>query len=1201
MRMAGKIRVLLIIALLLFCISFASAAEETPPTQEEIDAATNANESRILQAVANEPGFFKTCPATLLGAAGLGVFIAALVPGGPLIKAAVTAAVLGIIATLLQTCYYPAENFEIGMKIEFSSPNKAYTPPDGFVVDPGQPEPKKYNYAAPVGAILSVSDIGTYTMKSHLCINSKEYLGHVWLEVDGRAVKGNPLAATEFSKRVVSESTGPCLIGGSGRPNVAYKGLTDSFNYRFLVPGPHTVKVRYCSNYHCDTVADAADWKVLIVNWDYNAHVIDPKMGFVKGVELPAEGQKPHAFAWSIGNETDNTLQLVAAEASCPPEYFTGCHFLAIDELAAEGKPLEILPRSIRNDILMVAGVTSPSTSPKISQITGLFTFKDKFGFKQVKGAYSVQTGNVEVKADVVQAAVSPYKKSGTLFLNSGTYYMQVCRGMPCDAILEQEGLILRDSYNGELLGAVYFTGPLATAASQDINCFNFNKTIAFNRGPESTTTFTIPSPKTIIWEYSGIVGGEGLQYDYNSDFARIGTAINTGTTDEGFITADILDVNLGDKGYIGAQKAALSAESYPLSETTVTVADGEVSLGSFGGKAFSTSFLPFPSSETLPDGSVIVAEGKKLLMLKGIILPNDSEDGPVSRFNDGFTTVYILNIGDEPSGDVYAYTDYFTGTSDETAGITQDIALLWQWREKYLLKISGETENLCIGKNNKIGYSGPEVRPKIKYSWSWAEDGIGIDSCDSTNPNYIYCDSTQFTIMALKRLKKITELAASEESIIANAAEIERLSSFNAYLMYDGFSDDFRADFDNYAKNSDPYISTPTWYAADLWDKYITDLTRMQFEVSGSAGKALPKSGLYKVDFIFDFSHPSNLYKFSHSGSIDAKVKIMFGLVNGAAYDNPLYYLPIDSVVGFNSAANKFGRNGYGVSYLGEPTSESITITGEGANLITPLPSDAANALVLLEVNKILDFDYVQFDHPGVVFNLYRTNDPSNPKLAYRLDYSPNYATPVLGKIEKSAEDPRFAGLFYTLTAPDAKLVSKAHLNSWTAFGESIEEYACRDYNDKPLFTEIGDLSTTNNSGFCFFTDCPAYGFGFNINESMNGSIYAATAFFTPVGSAGGKDYILKNVGRQGKLYSVYPVQEISKGSFIPLNANAESVASLQDTITAIENRNLCMNWSDTTGGARPESMSLFWNYGKLVDESISSLPEDSSMQKCI
>jgi len=62
----------------------------------------------------------------------------------------------------------------------------------------------------------------------------------------------------------------------------------------------------------------------------------------------------------------------------------------------------------------------------------------------------------------------------------------------------------------------------------------------------------------------------------------------------------------------------------------------------------------------------------------------------------------------------------------------------------------------------NKVGVTGKNALPKIKFDWSWAS--IGDNACDEGNDEYIYCDATQFSIEVLKKVEKLKEFIESNK-----------------------------------------------------------------------------------------------------------------------------------------------------------------------------------------------------------------------------------------------------------------------------------------------------------------------------------------------------------------------------------------------------------------------------------------------------
>ncbi|HLC79947.1 MAG TPA: carboxypeptidase-like regulatory domain-containing protein [archaeon] len=71
---------------------------------------------------------------------------------------------------------------------------------------------------------------------------------------------------------------------------------------------------------------------------------------------------------------------------------------------------------------------------------------------------------------------------------------------------------------------------------------------------------------------------------------------------------------------------------------------------------------------------------------------------------------------------------------------------------------ISFDTQSCESGVD--IGRTGSGALPRIKLNWSWKDTagGISYNQCDAQNPQYIYCDATQFTIELNKKLYYLYE-----------------------------------------------------------------------------------------------------------------------------------------------------------------------------------------------------------------------------------------------------------------------------------------------------------------------------------------------------------------------------------------------------------------------------------------------------------
>ncbi len=68
------------------------------------------------------------------------------------------------------------------------------------------------------------------------------------------------------------------------------------------------------------------------------------------------------------------------------------------------------------------------------------------------------------------------------------------------------------------------------------------------------------------------------------------------------------------------------------------------------------------------------------------------------------------------------------------------------------------EFDSLSCVSGNKVGRTGEKALPRVKLSWNFGENGIPKDGCAEQNPEGMYCDAAQFSIMLSKRLKSLKE-----------------------------------------------------------------------------------------------------------------------------------------------------------------------------------------------------------------------------------------------------------------------------------------------------------------------------------------------------------------------------------------------------------------------------------------------------------
>lgn len=117
--------------------------------------------------------------------------------------------------------------------------------------------------------------------------------------------------------------------------------------------------------------------------------------------------------------------------------------------------------------------------------------------------------------------------------------------------------------------------------------------------------------------------------------------------------------------------------------------------------------------------------------------------------------------------GDVFCqnpnFGQYWIGSSEE-AGSCSPVNK-GNYSQKYRIRVISSEPRGAEAQLSKasscyngvlVGATGKDALPRIKLNWDWGT--IDKDTCAYGNPDYVYCDATQFTISLVKRLAEINE-----------------------------------------------------------------------------------------------------------------------------------------------------------------------------------------------------------------------------------------------------------------------------------------------------------------------------------------------------------------------------------------------------------------------------------------------------------
>ncbi|MBS3062036.1 MAG: hypothetical protein J4215_05635 [Candidatus Diapherotrites archaeon] len=469
---------------------------------------------------------------------------------------------------------------------------------------------------------------------------------------------------------------------------------------------------------------------------------------------------------------------------------------------------------------------------------------------------------------------------------------------------------------------------------------------------------------------------------------------------------------------------------------------------------------------------------------------------------------------------------------------------------QDFLMRFSNGEDNFCTSPSGLPGVTGPAAFPRVKFDWSWTT--INESTCLANQPDGIYCDSTQFSISLLRRLEKI-------DAAIRGNQPYADLLSFDAQLMKDGISQDFRKDFDFYMKNVGTFkLSVPTDYAQKF--SLLVDSTRLSFSFSSVPKDPLlfDKPGVYRI-VIGLSGDPSNPHPPLDPTISGNAVRVNVEPASDPLEPNAFYYLPLDADLGMQKRPDEAAssRDGYGTVFSGE----SLLILPE--ILINPL-SSVSEAVV---VSTTTDFSKTQVLERGKLFSFNRS--------AKTLSWSKVDATPVLAELAGNAQS--MAEFFYSIRENNEPLNRSGLQSSWKIAADSRlppDHCAGSVFADRPPLRPSCAVRTPEAMGVLQ-------------SLSANNQMLLETVFFTP----SGKKYLISSVC--GRFLSPDELANGGESLSLAFSANHNwSAGSLSDLVNQVKERRVCV----VSPGA--DQIELFWNEKTLLktlsDKSIANTVRD-------
>ncbi len=415
-----------------------------------------------------------------------------------------------------------------------------------------------------------------------------------------------------------------------------------------------------------------------------------------------------------------------------------------------------------------------------------------------------------------------------------------------------------------------------------------------------------------------------------------------------------------------------------------------------------------------------------------------------------------------------------------------------------------------------------------------------------------------------------------------------EKLYHFKAYLMRDGYSDDFKKDFDEYYRLT--FLKdTPHWYgSSDILTtvsnymplyKYFTDIEKFKFVLMNSGSvtnQTLSGSGRYDIKIIIHYDDSWRL--FNDAGNMTGKIEIMISKEQNPEIDYPLYYMPLDGLVG--STGDKT-RNGYGVDYLNDIVPIYLDSQNNYSGTMFTEGYVSSNTVSTIDTKEVKEFAIM--NNGNERGKLLSINREQNNLL--KLRYIPSRPTPVVMKVKNTAVNtPAWA--FYKLSVglplgQGGEVASPGtSLAYWTGFAN------CLDFTGVRLlesFFAIPDLVSTE-SELSPVTQSQSFSYGIEWNKDIivrTGNVWMYTIFYTPSNfrTGGSTSYLHRDVANDSLKFYTLDNQAGSEDYVALKNRFNSDIISITDIFDLVTQKKACVNYDN-------RSFEVFYNPKEISKE---------------
>lgn len=421
-----------------------------------------------------------------------------------------------------------------------------------------------------------------------------------------------------------------------------------------------------------------------------------------------------------------------------------------------------------------------------------------------------------------------------------------------------------------------------------------------------------------------------------------------------------------------------------------------------------------------------------------------------------------------------------------------------------------------------------------------------GLEECEPYNTS------------RLAEFMQATETKGSASWSNAEKEKILRAIKFNVHLMNDGYTNDFRNDFDDFMLNKG-FLAADSFYRSTADTKglreFFVNTEHFAFNYYG-APHAPIDAGKYTVEIGIDFGNEdATKWKFFNSNKEpSAVVTVNMDKLSAPEPDSPFYYLPFDGLVGIESDN---GRQGYGVNYRQE-SQNTIKINEYGEHRQHIFTTNIANSTPIFGgwVTARIEDNFEILNNGegrGVILDVKRKGDETEIVL------SPSFATALSMDVTSSESEDAYA--FYSVNVDNEPQTNMPSMLSWDGVGGT-----CRDFLGESVIEKYN--STQDKHGISVECaklggeDLVSYGFEW-CDRKYSGTVKLETVIFTPQSR---KSSI--------RVTAAADNATLSASSLIGTGSGTTIISSVEKIIQLAKNGDVCV-----IGVGNEISTQFFWN----------------------